>query len=267
MKRSISMIFALLLVVILAAPSASAVEGAPRVVDNAQLLTGDVRRNLEKKADALSEKYQFDFVIVTVDTTGAATPRSYADDFFDYNHYGFGPDRDGILLLVSMTDRDWWVSTRGFGTTAFTEYGLEYMMDRVLPPLSDGNYEGAFETFLEQGESLLKQARNGKPLDVPERFGGFPFVSLVVCAALGFGLAFLPMSGLKKQVKNVESRLDAMEYASKDGLELNRKTDRFLYTSVSKTPRPKDTSSSSSGGSKTHTSSSGATHGGTGGKF
>ena len=28
-------------------------------------------------------------------------------DFFDYNGFGIGPDADGILLMISMEDRDW----------------------------------------------------------------------------------------------------------------------------------------------------------------
>ena len=267
MKRVFSLMLALAMAVVLAVPALAAKEGVPHVVDNAKLLTADQRRSLENRAASLSRRYQFDFVIVTVGTIGNASAQAYADDYFDYNGYGYGESFDGILLLVSMAQRDWSVSTCGYGEEAFTAYGLEYLMDRVLPPMSDGDYAGAFGTFLSQAEDLLKQARAGKPLDVPERFEGFPGVSLVICAALGFGFAFVPMSALKKQVRNVERRLDAMDYAADGGLELSRRTDRFLYSSVSKTPRPKETSSSSSGGSTSHTSSSGRSHGGASGKF
>ena len=139
-------------------------------------------------------------------------------------------------------------------------------MDEVVPYLSANDFAGAFEEFLSIGEGYVEQAAAGAPVDVPEH-GSFSWLSVVVCAALGFSLAFIPMNVLKKQVKNVASQPDALGYVVGDGLELSRDTDRFLYSSVSRRPRPKDTDSSSSGGSRTHTSSSGSTHGGSGGSF
>ena len=264
MKRKFSILLAVLLMLALAVPAMAAPEGVPHVVDNAGLLSADEFRALERHAKELSLRQKFDFVIVTVDTVGAASMRGYADDFFDYNDYGAGPEYDGILLLVSMDDAKWQVSTHGFGRTAFTDYGRTQMMDEVEPYLTANDFSGAFEEFLSIGEDYVEQAKTGAPVDVPER-GGFSWLSLVICGALGFGLAFIPMSVLKKQVKNVSAQPDALGYVVGDGLELSRESDRFLYSSVSRRPRPKD--NSSSGGSRTHTSSSGRTHGGSGGSF
>ena len=44
-------------------------------------------------------------VIVTVDDTRGKKARDFADDFFDYNGFGYGRDRDGILLLIDISDR------------------------------------------------------------------------------------------------------------------------------------------------------------------
>ena len=266
MKRKFSILLAVLLMLALAVPAMAAPEGVPHVVDNAGLLSSDECKALERHAKELSRRQKFDYVIVTVETVGSASMRDYADDFFDYNDYGFGPERDGILLLVSMDDAKWRISTTGFGIAAFTDYGQEQMMDEVVPYLSANDFAGAFEEFLAVGESYVQQAKAGHPVDVPEH-GGFSWVSVIVCGALGFALAFIPMSVLKKQVKNVSSQPDALGYVVGDGLELSRDTDRFLYSSVSRRPRPKETNSSSSGGSSTHTSSSGSTHGGSGGSF
>ena len=62
-------------------------------------------------------------------------------------------------------------------------------------------------------------------------------------------------------VKGLENQLETVRPA------LAKSEDQFLYNIVNKTAKPKETSSSSGGGSSTHTSSSGRTHGGTGGKF
>lgn len=264
MKRNCSILLALLLTVVLAVPVLAAPAGVPHVVDAARVLEDHDYQALERHAKNLSEKYQFDFVIVTVDTIGPAEPQAYADDYFDYNDYGYGPDHDGVLLLVVMDSHAWHISTLGSGVPAFTAYGREQMMDEVIPDMTDGDFAGAFKTFLGESEYLLKQAREGHPVDEGTH-RGFPWVSLLVCGGLGFGLAFIPMSVLKKQVRNVAAQPDALGYA--DALDLSENRDRFLYSSVSRRPRPKDTGSSGSGGSSTHTSSSGRTHGGSGGSF
>ncbi len=271
MKRSISFLLSFFLIFVLAVPAFAAAEGVPHVVDNADLLTAQERKALDRRALSLSKKWEFDFVILTVDSVGSANLIDYADDFFDYNDYGYGEDFDGILLLLDMNTRDWCISTCGYGITAFTDYGQEYLMKRVLPKLGEDDFVGAFDTFLDEGESLLRQAKNGKPLDVPNRFGGFPVVSLVVCMVIGFVLAMMPVEDMKKQVKNVSSKKSAFDYVVGNGLELSHQSDRFLYSHVTRRAKPKESSSSSSsshrGGSTTHRSSSGRTHGGSHGKF
>ena len=67
--------------------------------------------------------------------------------------------------------------------------------------------------------------------------------------------------------ETVRPALAANSYIKENSLNVTRSEDQFLYSTVNKTAKAKETSSSSSGGSSTHTSSSGRTHGGTGGKF
>ena len=69
---------------------------------------------------------------VTADTINGETPMAYADDYYDYNGYGAGADNDGILLLLSMEDRDWWISTTGYGIDAFTDYGIDVIGDEIV---------------------------------------------------------------------------------------------------------------------------------------
>ena len=87
------------------------------------------------------QRQQFDVAVVTADTLDGKTPMAYADDFYDYNGYGFGESKDGVLLLVSMEDRDWWITTTGYGITAITDAGREYMSERFLPAMSEDVYK------------------------------------------------------------------------------------------------------------------------------
>ena len=233
---------------------------SPRLVDHAGLLNSAEAEALEEKLDQISIRHGVDVVIVTVSSTGATDPQDFADDWFDYNDYA----TDGILLLVSMEERDWHISTTGYGITAFTDAGLEYMADQFVPLLSDGAYAEAFDTFAELCDAFFAQARTGDPYDshnLPKE----PFhavVNLIICLVIGLVVAFIATGSMKKELHTVRKQIKADTYIEPGTLKLTGSQDLFLYSQVTKIAKPKPTS-----GSSTHTSSSGRTHGGRGGKF
>ncbi|MCI8497354.1 MAG: TPM domain-containing protein, partial [Clostridiales bacterium] len=137
----------------------------PRLVDQGNLLSGSEEAKLLDKLDEISERQQCDVAVVTVDSLEGRTATAYADDFYDYNGYGQGNGDDGILLLVSIGDREWAISTYGYGITAFTDAGQSYMTDQFLPFLSDGDYYQAFDTFASLCDEFLTQAKSGEPYD------------------------------------------------------------------------------------------------------
>ena len=71
----------------------------------------------------------------------------YADDFYDYNGYGYGDSNDGLILIVVMDTSDWWISTCGKAIKTFTDAGIEYIGEQIVPYLSNGDYYGAFDKF------------------------------------------------------------------------------------------------------------------------
>lgn len=266
MKKILSLMLVLMLLVI--PVQGAQMDNTDFVVDNADLLTDAEEEWLEELALEVSERWECQTVIITADSLNGKDITDYADDTFDYEGYGYGSGDDGILLAVDMDKRDWAISTYGYGITAFTDYGQECMMDEVLPDLSDGYYYDAFETFLEQCDDLLEQAREGKPLDV-RRSGGkswFSIPRLIFSIAAGCLLALIPMSVLKKEINNVQSQSGAADYVRSGSMKVTQSNDRFLYSHVTKRARPKN-NGSSGGGSRTHSSSSGRSHGGSRGKF
>lgn len=242
-----------------------------RVVDMAELLSDSDKTALLSKLDEISERQKLDIVVLTVNTLDGKTPRDYADDFYDYNGYGFGENKDGILLLVSMEDRDWWISTTGYGITALTDAGIEYISKKFLSDLSDGDYAQAFTTYAELCDQFITQAKTGEPYDI----GNMPKEpfnvawNILVAFVIGLVVAFVVTNIMKKQLKTVQLKSEANNYVKSNSMIVTENRDLFLYNQVSRRARPKETDnrSGSSGGSSTHTSSSGSSHGGGGGKF
>lgn len=239
----------------------------PRLVDDADLLDTSEEEELEAELDEISERQEFDVVVVTVNSLEGKTPQDYADDFYDYNGYGYGSDHDGVLLLVSMEDRDWYISTTGYGITAITDAGRDYIADQFVSSLSDGYYLEAFETYAYLCDEFVTQADTGEPYDsgnMPK--GEFAWVIyLGIAIPVGLLLALIIVECMRKQLKSVRVQNSAANYAKKGSMVIDGKYSHFLYaqTTCRKKPEP----STSSSGSSTHVSSSGTTHGGGGGKF
>lgn len=249
----------------------SEMEGQPideynRVVDNANLLAEDEKQALANKLNEISERQQLDIVVVTVNSLEGKTPQEYADDYYDYNGYGFGENNDGCLLLISLEDRDWHISTTGYGITAFTDAGIEYIGKQLVDDMGDGKWSKAFTRFADLADDFVTQAKSGTPYDtgnLPKNVGSI-IKSILVSLAIGLIAAFFLTDKIsKKYTKAVRQKADAKDYLVNGSLQVTGSYESFSHTSVSRTPIPKESSS----GSSTHTSSSGTTHGGGGGKF
>lgn len=258
MKRKLFfLMLSLCLLTVLVLPVCAA---SPRLVDEAELLSGTERAEIESRLNEISARQGVDVVIITVASTGASTPMEYADDYYDYN--GYAPD--GVLLLVSMEDSDWWVSTTGYGITAITDAGLDYISDRFVPYMSDGEFAQAFDKFAGLCDEFITQAKTGDPYDthnLPK--DPFAFVrNLVIALVIGLVAALFVTGKMKAKLKTVQQQAKADDYVIPGSLQITQSRDFHLYTHLDRREKPK-----SSSGSSTHVSSSGTTHGGGGGKF
>lgn len=242
-----------------------------RLVDDAQLLTDSEKQELETKLDDISERQECDVVVVTVNSLDGKSAQDYADDFFDYNGYGYGNDDSGVLFLIGMDDRKWAITTYGYGITAFTDYGLEYMEDEFLPYLKDGEYREAFAKYASLCDDLLTQARDGHPYDVDssdEKPGVFTAVFWgVIDLLIGFVVAFIIALVKKSKLKSVKSQVAANAYKKPGSMNITRNEDRYINSIVTHRVIHRDDDDNGTGGSTTHVSSSGRSHGGSSGGF
>ena len=261
-------------------PMTGTKSGKPTVVDSVGLLSASEVTALSARLAEIGEKYQCDVLVAVVPTLGNKTAEEYADDFFDYNGYGYGavPDAngmtvngDGVLLLLSMEDRDFAVSTSGFGIKAFTDYGIQTDLEAAfLPYLRNDNWYGAFNAYADRCDWLLNTARKGKPYDVGYYLNG---VAVAIAAIAGLLLAFIPVNSMKRQLTDVHASTNADTYLTPQTFLMTQNTDLLLGSHTSRTVHVEPVRTSGgggggfSGGSSTHTSSSGGTHGGHSGKF
>jgi len=236
----------------------------PRLVDAAGLLTEEQAEMLTQKLDEVSERQNLDVIIITVDSLEGYTATQFADNTFDYNGFGMGDNLDGILLLISMEERDWAISTHGYGITVFTDAGQEYMVDNFMRHISNGDYYEGFDKFADLADQFITQAKTGAPYDInnlPEK----PMSPVwILISMLGGVLIALIVTGImRSSLKSVSKQRAAGNYIVSTVMSPFANQDLYLYSVVTKQAKPKE----STGGSSTHKSSSGRTHGGSSGKF
>ncbi len=262
MKRRIVSIFLSALLFLTLTFSSFAAGDAELLVDNADLLSEDEEAEILDLLKGVSDKYEMDVAIITVDSIGDKSPMEFADDYYDEN--GFA--EDGLVLLISMEESDWYISTSGYGITAFTDAGIEFLGEQLVYDLGAELYFDAFKSYAEYADMYIEAAKAGTPYDsdnipkLPYEFG----VNLVISLVVAFIISLIVTAIMKGKLKSVYKRDSAEDYVKNGSLNVTTSRDIFLYSHISKTPRPKETSSS---GSSTHTSSAGRTHGGGGGKF
>ncbi len=241
-----------------------------KVIDIDNLLTSSQEDSLTAKIKDINSRLNFDIAVVVADTLNELTPQQYADDFFDYNNYGIGAGKDGALILLCLEDRDWHISTHGYGITAITDYSINYIRNNYIGSFSSGNYYEGFNDIIDYIDKCVSSAKQDKPIDVNNPVKEFSSGNIFACLGGSTLLTAIVSAILKGRMKTVRSVNHADNYVVNNSLEFSPVRERFIRTSISKTKIQHYESSGSSGGgggSSTHSSSSGSSHGGGGGKF
>ncbi len=128
----------------------------PKVYDEAGLFTEAELQRIEAKALELEKALELDLVIVTIEDNQGKTSRDFADDFYDYGGFGYGPEADGVLLLINMVDREAYISTTGIAIKYLTDARIEAILDDIFQHLPDGRYADGAMAFLGCVEYFVK---------------------------------------------------------------------------------------------------------------
>lgn len=248
MKKRLIILICIVLLFSLAIP-AHAANVYPKIIDDANLLTPDQILTLETMAADLIDEYDIDVVILTVNSTYGEDVSDYADDYYRRKGYGIGSKDSGVILMLSMEDRDWVVRTFGNGKEAMTKYGIDKLMEEnVLPALKQDNFYSGFLSYLENLDIYFDAYKRGDPIDRPVNIPMMIVISLGVGALVGLITILVMKSGMKTAVYQHGAR----DYITPGSYHVNRHRDIYLYSRTTRVRRSSDSGSSSrsSGGSR-----------------
>ena len=272
-KKSLSALLALLLLLCTASvalavpkqappPKAQTQEqgiGADRVIDEAEILTDSEEKELDAKIATIEQSHKVRILIGTMKSTDGTPLGKIANNVVDQ----IPADNGTIVLLLSMKERDWYISTDNKMRARITDgKGVEYLSGEFLPDLKEGKYAAAFTTFAATTDEMLTYyEKEGEPYDPANALNLMALGIALACALILGGTIYYM---LYEYESNVRSAAEADAYLNHDSFRLTRSEDDFLYTTVTRRTKEKKESSS---GSTVRTSSRDSSHGGGGGKF
>ena len=207
--------------------------------DDAGLLSDQQDTALNRKLLEVSKKHNAQVLVVTVDSPETIWMDDYVVQIYDAMDFGYGANRDGVLLLVCMNPREYRILSNGNAADAIDYEQMDAIGRAIVSDLSNGDYDDAFTKFADQCDYYLKVHVNG----VPFRFGKSLMVSLII----GIIIGLIVVAVLASQLKSVRSQNQANAYVRQGSMQVTLYNDIFLYRNV--TRRKRESSNSSRSGS------------------
>ena len=246
-SRKLTITILLCLLAVLLALPAQAADGG-YVFDEVGLLTPEAYAQLEQLAGNISEEYDCGVYAVTLwdYTEYGSDVRSAAENFFLAQDLGLGSDDSGVLLLLSMADRDYALIAHGnTGNTAFTDYGKDVLSEGFLECFRYDDWPGGLMHYVVTSGSFLEQASTGKPVDVPRESNvGLTLVMILLIPAVIAGISCAVMAA---SMKTARIKTEADGYRGQ--VQITGSRDQYLTRTVVR-QKIETNSSSRSGGTK-----------------
>ncbi len=203
--------------------NATADREALRLVDGAGLLTESQAYAVLDKLDKISEEFEYDVVILTAETIGEYQSQArFASDAFRNGGYGMGEEKSGVILVIFEQERRAYIEF--FGEKRLPEGTV--MLEELVPILKNNDYANACIVFADSVDGKLS----------------FPWLrNIAIAVIIGLVVAFIATGAMKSKLKSVRFRANAREYIRHGSFKLTRERDLYLYSTITRAPRPKNT--------------------------
>lgn len=236
------------------------------ILDEANILTSTQRDQLEQLGEEISASYPCNVYAVTVDNfadISTAGMFEAAEQYYITNGLGSGTEKNGLMLMLSMDDRDYAILAYGsYGHMAFTDYGKTVLEDNFLDNFRDNDWFGGFSDLFSDSKEFLQKAAAGTPVDnypvQREPVKRFSFTSVLIALLIGALVSLIVSASLKAKMRSVAQAATAENYLTQEGVHLTAASDTYAYSTQTRRRLPESNSNrSGGGGGGTHINSSG----------
>ncbi len=228
--------------------------------DEIGLLTPSEITSLNVRLENFEKENDSKLMIACINSSGDKTPSGFA---FDYLFNAVGNTGNGIILLLSISDGKVVIDTRGSAGEALTDQRADILFDMMLyEHFTSGDYYSGFISFIDMCDGYYAMVSNenysylstnydsneiNSEISYSNHESNDSSLAQLILLSLGIGLiaAVLTVLILRGQLKSVKNARNASDYVVHGSFSLTEKRDIYLYSTVSKIPKPQNDSSKS----------------------
>ena len=238
------------------------------VYDEDQLLTEEEIIILENLCKTKGQEANISILLLTKPLPSYEAEKTYMEDDFDTLYDAGTILADTAMLLINMEIRD--VYIQGYGQCEFylNNDRIEYILDDIIPYLSDGDYYDAMELFIDEVVYYMGESQGvdfeyeygedyGESWDGPSNYypdseamtpsmklKQIPWSAIILISFVigGITVAIMSSSSGGKMTVNSHSYLD------ETNSRFTVKRDDFIRTDVTKRKKPQETTRTTSSG-------------------
>lgn len=214
------------------------------VFDVSDLLPFEQWEELENRAETISKRQNCGIYFALVDDF---TDYGYGDIYevtytiYHDNELGMGENRDGIIVMLSMEERDCAMFVYGeYAEYAFNEYGQLMLEEAFLDDFGNNDWYSGISHYLDTCDEFLTKAEEGKPVRES------PLPSIAIATGASCLIAIIVCLVMKYKMRTVHQKTEANAYITEGGLQLTSQYDQYTHTTETRTKIEKDSSSGTS---------------------
>lgn len=214
------------------------------VFDVSDLLSFEQWEELESRAETISKRQNCGLYFALVDDF---TDYGYGDIYevtytiYHDNELGMGENRDGIIVMLSMKERDYAMFVYGeYAEYVFNEYGQLMLEEAFLDDFGENDWYGGISHYLDTCDEFLTKAEEGKPVRES------PLPSIAIATGVSCLIAAIVCSVFKYRMRTVHQQTEANAYITEGGLQLTDQYDQYTHTTETRTKIEKESSSGTS---------------------
>ena len=213
-----------------------AVDAKEKIYDFADIFTDNEERMLYTQVSTFIKYTNLDLAIVTISYNNKHNTPMYADDFYDYNEFGIGDKRSGLLLLIDNDTKRLYVTTTGEAINIYTDERVNTILNSVFEYYSSNEYYKGSSIFINYVLSYSKVSPGKDSGYVISDTGEITKSRKGILVAGIFAIIVTVISLFVMASKNKKARVayTSYEYLRKDTLSTKIVADNFLGSSVTK---------------------------------
>jgi len=240
--------------------SSVAAAGAEKklIIDNAKLLTPDQVKELNVLALKYGKDRETDFIIYTTNEEGVDA-KKLTQDFYDEQGPGYDKKHgNAAIMTVDMKNRYMYIAGFYKAKEYIDDSRVEKILDKVYPYATNGDYYGAFKTYL----TVAHEYMGIRPGVNPDNILFNIWFQLIVAVVAGVVVVWV-------MIRNAGGRVtvNRQTYEDQAASGILGRQDQYINTTITKRKIERNSSGGSGGSGGGGTTSGGHSHSGGGRSF